>query len=64
MPTLKALIAAEDQPGDYELLGLCEVRAGDEAAARKTFQRGLDLERARDPQSPLCGQLMKWVASV
>jgi len=64
IPPLNALIEAHHEPGDYELLGLCQVRAGDEAAARVAFQKGLDLERARDPQSPLCGQLMKWVASV
>jgi hypothetical protein len=54
---LQALIKAHDDPADY-------VRAGDEASARVAFQKGLDLERARNPQSPLCGQLMKWVASV
>lgn len=64
MAPLKAMIAASNDPQDYELLGLCQVRAGDEAGARATFQKGLDLERARDPQSNLCGQLMKWVASV
>jgi hypothetical protein len=61
---LKALVAAHDEPQDYELLGLCQVRTNDEDGARASFRRGLDLERARDPQSPLCGQLMKWVASV
>ena len=61
---LQVLIAAHDEPADYELLGLCHVRAGDEPAARVAFQKGLDLERARNPQSPLCGTLMKWVASV
>jgi hypothetical protein len=61
---LKALVAAHNEPQDYELLGLCQVRTDDEKGARATFQKGLDLERARDPQSPLCGQLMKWVASV
>jgi hypothetical protein len=61
---LQALIAAHGDPADYELLGLCHVRVGDEASARVAFQKGLDLERARNPQSPLCGQLMKWVASV
>jgi hypothetical protein len=61
---LQALIKAHDDPADYELVGLCHVRAGDEASARVAFQKGLDLERARNPQSPLCGQLMKWVASV
>ena len=61
---IKALVAAHDEPADYELLGLCCVRVGDEAGARAAFQRGLDLERARNPQSPVCGTLMKWVASV
>jgi hypothetical protein len=61
---IKALIAAHDEPADYELLGLCQSRAGDDAAAMTSFQAGLDLERARDPQSTLCGTLMKRVASV
>ncbi len=64
MPPLKALIAAEERPEDLELLGLCQFKVGDLNAAKVTFQRGLDLERARDPQSPLCGQFMKHVASV
>jgi hypothetical protein len=64
MVPVKALIAAHNEAQDYELLGLCQVKTDDEAGARVSFQKGLDLERARDPQSPLCGQLMKWVASV
>jgi hypothetical protein len=64
MKPLKDLIAAHDDPHDYEMIGLCHVRAGDEKSAREAFQKGLDLERARDPQSNLCGSLMKWVASV
>jgi hypothetical protein len=61
---LLALVAAYGEAADYELLGLCQVRTGDEAAARTTFQAGLDIERAQRPQSPLCGTLMKHVASV
>jgi hypothetical protein len=64
MKPLAAMIAEHDDPADYELIGLCHVRAGDEKSARVAFQKGLDLERARDPQSNLCGALMKWVASV
>ncbi len=64
MVPLKALVAAHNEAQDYELLGLCQVRTDNEKGARVSFQKGLDLERARDPQSPLCGQLMKWVASV
>ena len=64
MKPLRTLVAAHDDPADYELLGLCESRTGDDKAAMTSFQRGLDIERARDPQSPLCGTLMKRVASV
>ena len=61
---LRTLVAQHGEPADYELLGLCQARTGDEAAALSTFRAGLDIERARDPQSPLCGTLMKRVASV
>jgi tetratricopeptide (TPR) repeat protein len=64
LPTLRALVAAENDPGDHEMLGLCLARTGDTAGAQATFKAGLDLERARDAQSDLCGRLMKWVASV
>lgn len=49
---------------DHELLGMCQVMLGDEAAASATFRAGLAIERARDPQSKLCGTLMKRVSMV
>jgi hypothetical protein len=49
---------------DYELLGLCQVMLGDEASASETFRAGLAIERQRDPQSKLCGTLMKRVSMV
>ncbi len=55
MVPLRALVAEHDDAQDYELLGLCQVRTDDEAGARASFQKGLDLERARDPQSPPMG---------
>jgi hypothetical protein len=61
---VQALVNADGEPADYELLGICQMIAGDEKAARASFQAGLDLERQRDPQSDLCGTLMKRVASV
>ena len=61
---LLALVEAHKEPADYEMLGMCQVRTGDEPAAAITFKTGLDLERERDPQSKLCGTLMKLVASV
>ncbi len=57
---LGALGAAED----FQWLGICCVVIGDEKRAAELFRTGLKLERDRNPQSDLCGSLMKWVASV
>jgi hypothetical protein len=61
---LTELAAAYGEPADFEMLGLCQVMIGDEAAASTSFKAGLHIERERNPQSNLCGALMKWVASV
>ena len=61
---LTELAAASGEPADFEMLGLCQVMVGDEQAASVSFKAGLNIERARDPQSDLCGALIKWVASV
>jgi len=61
---LKGLVSAHAEPSDHELLGVCHVVLGDEASAAAVFRAGLDLERARDPQSKLCGTLMKRVSMV
>jgi hypothetical protein len=64
MKPLKALIDAHDDPHDYELYGICQIVTGDEKGAADSFRKGLTLERSRNPQSDLCGSLMKWVAAV
>lgn len=61
---LAALVAAHREPADHELLGICHVVLGDEASASSVFRAGLALERERDPQSKLCGTLMKRVSMV
>ena len=61
---LTGLVAAHAEPADHELLGLCHVVLGDEASAGAIFRAGLDLERARNPSSKLCGTLMKRVSMV
>lgn len=61
---LTELVSALNDPADYELLGICHVVVGNEQAAGNIFRTGLKLERDRDPQSTLCGSLMKWVAAV
>jgi hypothetical protein len=48
--------------GDHELLGVCQLMLGDEASANATFRTGLAIERQRNPQSNLCGSLMKRVS--
>jgi hypothetical protein len=40
------------------------VLIGDEKRAGDMFRTGLRMERERNPQSDLCGSLMKWVAAV
>jgi hypothetical protein len=52
------------EPADHEMLGMCQVMLGDEAEASLTFRAGLGIERVRDPQSPLCGRLMKRVSMI
>ncbi len=61
---LSELVGGYGEPADFEMLGLCHVITGDEASASAAFKAGLDIERTRNPQSDLCGALMKWVASV
>jgi len=52
------------EAADHELLGVCQVMLGDEASASETFRAGLAIERQRDPQSKLCGALMKRVSMI
>lgn len=52
------------EAADYEMLGMCQVMLGDQSGASETFKAGLAIERERDPQSKLCGTLMKRVSMV
>jgi len=61
---LKKMIDDANEPSDHELMGICLVVAGDEKRAAEHFRTGLQLERAKNPQSDLCGSLMKWNAAV
>ncbi len=64
VPSLEKLVAAHKEPADYEMLGLCYAAAGDTTRASEAFRAGLTLERARDPGSDLCGNLMKRVSLI
>jgi hypothetical protein len=61
---LTGIVATHGEPSDHELLGICHVVLGDEASASTVFKAGLAIERVRDPQSKLCGALMKRVSMV
>jgi hypothetical protein len=61
---LSALVSGHAEPADHELLGICHLVLGDEPNASSVFRAGLALERQRDPQSKLCGTLMKRVSMV
>lgn len=61
---LTALVSAHDEPADYELLGICHLLVGNEEAAANLFRKGLELERARDSGSDLCGRLMTRVSAL
>ncbi len=59
------LLGADGEPSDHELLGVCHVRLGNEAAASNIFKAGLQIERARgNSASNLCGRLMNRVSAL
>jgi hypothetical protein len=59
---LDKLVSTHSEPADHELLGVCHVVLGNEESASKVFRAGLTIERERNPQSDLCGSLMKRVS--
>ena len=61
---LTDLVSKHNEPEDYEMLGLCHLAIGNEAAAANMFREGLTLERAKNAGSDLCGRLMTRVSSL
>jgi hypothetical protein len=61
---LTVLVDRLGDPRDYELLGICHLVLEDNGAASAAFKKALDIERGRDPQSELCGTLMRRIAAV
>ncbi|MFI5303114.1 MAG: hypothetical protein ACHREM_33910 [Polyangiales bacterium] len=64
MIPLKQMIADLNEPQDMETLGICHAMVHEDDKAAAVFRNALTIERARDPQSVLCGSLMKWVSAV
>jgi len=61
---LTDLVSKHNEPEDYEMLGICHLAIGNEAAAANMFREGLTLERAKNAGSDLCGRLMTRVSSL
>jgi len=61
---LSNLVAAHQDPGDHEMLGICHVVLGNIDSASAIFRAGLAIERVRNPQSDLCGALMKRISLI
>ncbi len=64
VPALQLLVVEHHDPADYEMLGMAYVALGEPAKATEIFKKALDLERARNPASDLCGNLMRRVSAL
>jgi hypothetical protein len=64
LPALTELVSVHQEPSDHEMLGICHVLLGNEESASGIFRAGLAIERARNPGSDLCGELMKRISMI
>jgi hypothetical protein len=61
---LQSLVIQHRDPADYEMLGMAYVVIDEPQKATEIWKKALDIERARNPASDLCGNLMRRVSSV
>ncbi len=61
---LTDLVSKFSDPADHEMLGVCHLVLGNPESASAILRAGLAIERARNPQSDLCGSLMKRVSLI
>lgn len=61
---IEALVKEMSEPADFELLGVSQIVLENSTAATEAFTKALSIERAKNPQSELCGSLMKRVAAL
>ena len=64
VPPLTDLVTTHGDPADHEMLGMCHVVLGNIESASAIFRAGLNIERQRNPQSDLCGSLMKRISLI
>lgn len=62
VPPLTDLVSIHQEPGDYELLGVCHALLGNTESADKILREGLNRERERNAGSDLCGSFMKRIS--
>jgi hypothetical protein len=63
LPVLEAL-SRDGDPADYEMLGVAYAVLDDPTKATEIFKEALTIERARNPASDLCGNLMRRVSQL
>jgi hypothetical protein len=61
---LTELVSVHAEPADHELLGVCHLVLGNDESASRILREGLAIERERNPQSDLCGELMKRISLI
>lgn len=61
---LTELVSKYGEPGDHEMLGVCHIVLGNPESASAILRAGLAIERQRNPQSDLCGALMKRISLI
>jgi hypothetical protein len=61
---LQALVVMHRDPADYEMLGMAYVASDEPDKGSEMFKKALELERARNPASDLCGNLMRRVSQL
>jgi hypothetical protein len=64
LPLLQALVLKDRDAADYELLGMAYVILEEPDKAMEIFKKALDVERAKNPASDLCGNLMRRVSQL
>lgn len=61
---LQRLAETSNDPLDFEMLGVCHQVIEDVETASKMYEKALEIERARNPQSELCGRVMKRISAM
>jgi hypothetical protein len=61
---LTDLVSRYGEAADHEMLGICHVLMGNLESAATIFKAGLQIERAKNAGSDLCGSLMTRLSAI